>query len=164
MQQKCLKLVTALLLALGLSSLHAQTMYVKQSSGIQTSYDINDVRMITFSSGNLEITKTDNSSATFTVAGLDYLSFTDYTTDLQQVCEDIGTIRIYPNPVDAELNIELPEVGTVQILSLDGKVMLTRQVITSGITIININHLQAGIYICRYINGKDTRAEKIIKQ
>jgi hypothetical protein len=143
---------------------NAQTIYVKQSSGTQTSYAISGLRMITFSSGNLEITKTDNNSTTLTVAGLDYLSFTDYKTDIQMIYEDAGTIRIYPNPVDALLNIELPEAGTVHLLSLDGKVILTRQVNTSGITIISIKHIQAGIYICRYTNGKEIKTAKIIKQ
>ena len=164
MRQKVLKLGTTLLLGLGLLSLQAQTIYIKQSGGIQTSYAISDVRMITFSSGNLEITKADNSSTTFTVAGLDFLSFIDNTTDIQKIYEDVGTIRIYPNPVDAELNIELPEAGTVQLLSLDGKVILTRQVIIPGITIIDINHLLAGIYICRYTNGKKIKTQKLIKQ
>ena len=119
---------------------------------------------MTFSEGNMVITHTDNSSATFTVAGLDYLSFSDYTIDIQLVGKAIRTIRIYPNPVGAELNIELPEAGTVQILSIDGKVMLTRQVITSGVTTLGISHLQAGIYVCRYTDGKKIKTVKIIKQ
>ena len=164
MRHKRLKLGTTLLFGLGLSSLQAQTMYVKQCGGTQTAYALSDIRKMTFSEGNMVITHTDNSSATFTVAGLDYLSFSDYTIDIQLVGKAIRTIRIYPNPVGAELNIELPEAGTVQILSIDGKVMLTRQVITSGVTTLGISHLQAGIYVCRYTDGKKIKTVKIIKQ
>ena len=68
MRHKRLKLGTALLLGFGLSSLQAQTMYVKQIGGTQTAYALSDVRKMTFSSGNMVITKTDNSSAIFSVA------------------------------------------------------------------------------------------------
>lgn len=94
MQHNRLKLGSILMLGLGLSSLQAQTMYVKQSGGTQTTYALDDILKMTFSSGNMVITKTDNSSETFTVAGLDYLSFSDYTTDIQQVDDVAGTIRI----------------------------------------------------------------------
>src|SRR5690554_5092155 len=60
MRHKRLKLSAVLLLGLGLTGLQAQTMYVKESSGTQTAYALSNIQKMSFSSGNLTVTKTDN--------------------------------------------------------------------------------------------------------
>ena len=49
MRPKKVKLSAVLLLGLGLSSIQAQTMYVKKSNGTQTAYPLNSIRKMTFS-------------------------------------------------------------------------------------------------------------------
>ena len=78
MRHKKLKLSAVLLLGLGLTSLQAQTMYVKESSGTQTAYTLSNVRKMTFSGGNATVQKTDNSTGVYAMSGLKYLSFEDY--------------------------------------------------------------------------------------
>lgn len=84
MRHKRLKLSAVLLLGLGLTGLQAQTMYVKESSGTQTAYTLSNIQKMSFSSGNLTVTKTDNSSGVFALSDLRYLNFSDITTDLQE--------------------------------------------------------------------------------
>ena len=100
MKHKRLKLSAVLLLGLGLTGLQAQTMYVKESSGTQTAYTLSNIQKMSFSSGYLTVTKTDNSSGVFALSDLRYLNFSDITTDLQ---EDLSVksqqLKVYPNPV-----------------------------------------------------------------
>ncbi len=151
-----------------LSAAKAQTLYVNQSSGTQTDYSLNNIQKITFSSNTLTVTKADNSSEDYSLDALQYLSFTDYmgntTTEVEAISKETISMKLYPNPVGSELNIKLPEAGTVKILSLDGKILLMQQVNTAGITTLNVDQLKIGIYVCLYSNGKETKTLKFIKQ
>ena len=147
----------------------AQTMYVKESSGTQTAYTLSNIQKMTFSSGNLTVTKTDNSSGVYALSGLRYLNFSDVLTDLQ---EDLSAqnpmLNVYPNPVGDILNIDLTGMedteGTLSILNLEGKIMISLQVNNEGVLSLDISHLPAGFYLCRYNNATVIKTVKIIKQ
>ena len=170
MRHKRLKLSAVLLLGLGLTGLQAQTMYVKESSGTQTAYTLSNIQKMSFSSGNLTVTKTDNSSGVFALSDLRYLNFSDITTDLQEDYLSVQStnLSVYPNPVGDILNINLTgkseTEGTLSILNFEGKTLVTRKVSNEGVLSLDISHLPTGIYLCRYINATEIKTVKIIKQ
>ena len=168
MRHKKLKLRAVLLLGLGLSSIQAQTMYVKESNGTQTAYPLNSIRKMTFSGGNATIYKTDNSTGVYALNGLRYLIFTDITgIGEQPMRPGYANLIAYPNPVADELNIDLTDAtgnGTVSILSLDGRLMHKQKTKGTGIATINLSHLPQGVYICRYSNASEIKTVKIIKK
>ena len=82
MKHQRLKLSAVLLLGLGLTGLQAQTLYVKESSGTQTAYTLSNIQKMSFSSGNLTVAKTDNSSGVYALSGLKHMNFTSTTTDI----------------------------------------------------------------------------------
>ena len=164
MRHKKLKISAVLLFGLGLTGLQAQTIYVKQSSGTENSYVLNDIQKVTFGSGNLTVTKTDNSTGVYALSDLQYLSFADYTTGVQLANSETAIIQVYPNPVGDVLNINVPGAGAIQLLNLDGKVLQSKQVNTEGITTLATGALTKGIYLCRYCNATATKTVKIIKQ
>ena len=168
MRHKKLKLSAVLLLGLGLSSIQAQTMFVKKSNGTQTAYPLNSIRKMTFSGGNATIYKTDNSTGVYALNGLRYLIFTDITgIGEQPMRPGYANLIAYPNPVADELNIDLTDAtgnGTVSILSLDGRLKHKQKTKGTGIATINLSHLPQGVYICRYSNATEIKTVKIIKQ
>ncbi|MDA3818055.1 MAG: T9SS type A sorting domain-containing protein [Prolixibacteraceae bacterium] len=169
MRHKKLKLSAVILLGLGLTGLQAQTIYVKESSSTQTAYTLSNIQKMSFSSGNLTVTKTDNSSNVYALNDLRYLNFSDVLTDLQ---EDLSVqnqiLKIYPNPIGDILNIDLTGMpateGTLSILNFEGKTMLSRQVNNESILSLNISSLPTGIYLCQYANTTGIKTVKIIKQ
>ena len=169
MRHKRLKLSAVLLLGLGLTGLQAQTMYVKESSGTQTAYTFSTIQKMSFSSGNLTVTKTDNSSGVYALSDLRYLNFSNITTDLQ---EDLSVqsqmLKVYPNPVSNILKISLIGMskaeGILSILNVEGKTVLSRQVNNEGVLSFDISHLPTGLYLCRYSNAIEIKTVKIIKQ
>ena len=169
MRHKRLKLSAVLLLGLGLTGLQAQTMYVKESSGTETAYTLSTIQKMSFSSGNLTITKTDNSSGVYALSYLRYLNFSDISTDLQ---EDLSVqsqmLKVYPNPVSNILKISLIGMskaeGILSILNVEGKTVLSRQVNNEGVLSLDISSLPTGIYLCRYSNATEIKTVKIIKQ
>ncbi len=166
---KVLGVATLLTSAFSFSTATAQIMNVKQTAGIEDNYELSNVQKLTFSSGNLTVTQYDDNTEEFALEDLQYVSFTDsdsdsdFSTDAEGINSETQTIKAYPNPVGYELNIEIPEAGTVKIFSLDGKVLITKQV-TSGIATIDVGELNSGIYVCLYSNGKETQTIKISKQ
>lgn len=168
MRHKKLKLSAVLLLGLGLTSLQAQTMYVKESSGTQTAYSLSNVRKMTFSGGNATVQKTDNSTGVYGLSGLRYVSFEDYTVGIKgQIQLNNTHFRAYPNPVNDVLNIDLTGVatrGTISILTLEGKLLQEQK--TNGVNTValNLSHLPQGIYLCRYVSTTEIKTVKIIKQ
>ena len=146
MRQKKLLLCSVLLSGLGLTGLQAQTMYVKQNNGAEAPYALRDIRKMTFSSGSLTLTKTDNSTGVYALNDLQRLSFVDaYVTDVQPELSEATRLQVYPNPVGDVLNIEVPGAGTIQLLNLDGKVLQSKQAKTEDITPLATGELTKGI-------------------
>jgi len=75
---------------------------------------------------------------------------------------------VYPNLVDDKVNIDLRGMneaeGRLCILNFEGKTLLSRQVNNEGVLSLDISHLSAGIYFCRYSTNSDIKTVKIIKQ
>jgi glucose/arabinose dehydrogenase len=76
-----------------------------------------------------------------------------------------GNVRLYPNPAQNILNIEIATAQpfTLQIFDLSGKRLL-QQEITGAQSAINISSLSAGIYVAELQNGSDTLRQKLVVQ
>ena len=169
MKHKKLKLCAILLLGLGLKSLYAQTIYVKESNGTQTAYTLSNIRKMTFSEGNAAVQKTDNTTRVYVLSGLRYLNFTDLSTSIAEYPMQLISANLitYPNPVIDVLNIDLTGfgiIGTISILTLEGKLLQEQK--TDGVNTVTLNLVQLpqGIYLCRYVSTNEIETVKIIKQ
>ncbi len=162
-------LIILIFVCLGPTDLQAQNMYVKENAGTQTAYSLNNIRKLSFSSGKLTISKTDNSYDIYTLDSLRLLSFSD-STSVHIDTENIANqdIRIYPNPVHNKLKIDLTAAahsnGIVNILSLEGKVLKSQEISGTDIISIDMSHLPSGTYICHFRNETEIKSMKIIKQ
>ncbi|OFX23491.1 MAG: hypothetical protein A2041_15135 [Bacteroidetes bacterium GWA2_31_9b] len=124
-----------------------------------------------FSSGNLTITKTDNSSGVYVLSELRYLSFEDFVTGINEsgINENQHqNIKTYPNPVISVFYVDLSgtvnQAGIIYIINLYGRVEKIQPVIGKGVVSVDIGQLPNGIYLCRYSSGKEISTVKIIKQ
>lgn len=169
MRYKKLKLCAVVLLGLGLTGLQAQNIFVKENNGTQTAYALNNIQKMTFSSGKLTITETDNNSGVYDLTVLQYLNFTDLSTSIKAL-EDANNLRLfsYPNPVIDVLMIDLTDAkiinGTLSILNIQGKVLKTKFISSSGIVMLDMRPFPTGIYFCQYKNESGLKTVKIIKQ
>jgi len=169
MKSNKLQLITFLLFVLGLTRLQAQTMYVKEKSGMHKDYTLTSIRKLTFSGGNFNIHQNGNSSSYHSLIGIRYLNFTDLSSSINEYEAALFNIKIhtYPNPVSNVLSIDLEEVeyfGMIKIFSLDGKLVKEQEVNGSSKIAIDLGQLSNGIYICRFSSFSDIRTIKIFKQ
>ena len=167
MKHKRLKLCSVLLLVFGLSGLQAQTMYVKETGGSIDSYALSSIKRLTFSSGNMKIIPMGGSTPTYVLANLRYVSFKN-PAGIFETDQKLSGLISFPNPVNDVLNIDLAGAkdlnGTISILSLDGKLLYTRQITEAGIVSLDVSLLPNGVYICNYSNKTEIKSVKIIKQ
>lgn len=165
---KVLGVIALLTFAFSISTVSAQTMYVKESSGTQTAYTLSNVRKMTFSGGNATVQKTDNTTGIYAMSGLRYLSFKDYTTSIEDpILVGHAHFSAYPNPVNDVLNIDLTGVatgGTISILTYEGKLLQEQKTDGANTVTLNLSQLSQGIYLCRYVSTVEIKTVKIIKQ
>jgi hypothetical protein len=151
MKQKRLKLSVLLFFGFGLTSVHSQTMYVKEKTGIQSDYTLSNIRKLTFSVGNMTVAKNNNDFKVFALNDLRYLNFTDPLTGLEVLPIQGISLLAYPNPVKDILNIQitgsLNNDRTLSIYSLDNKLILNRLINKGSIIIpLDLSSLIDGIY------------------
>jgi hypothetical protein len=168
MRHKKLKLSALLLLGLGLTGVHAQTMFVRETSGTQTSYPLNNISKLSFSSGNIIVDKMTGSPDTYTLTSVRYLNFTDLT-GISEAKPEIAGVKIYPNPANEVLNIQSSSTAgstvVIEVISIEGKILYTHSVnAISDVFQINISNLPEGLYLCKINNGTTIETAKFIKQ
>ena len=145
-------------------------MNVQEKSGTQTSFALNDINKLTFTSGKMTVSpKTDNNTD-FLILDLRYLNFTS-TTSISEI-KRIGNygLKLYPNPVSDVLQIGYETGNTesvlVQILDIQGKVLYQQNLPNhagSNNFIIPVKSLQGGLYLCRLKHGNKLEISRFIK-
>ncbi|MCL2289197.1 MAG: T9SS type A sorting domain-containing protein [Bacteroidetes bacterium] len=90
-----------------------------------------------------------------------------------EVVESVGindlefiNIKIYPSPTSGELRIESGElrVSNVEMLDVFGRKVLSSVSLSSPESVIDVSHLQAGIYFVRISSDIGQVVKKVVKQ
>ncbi len=160
------QLKISVLLLFILTGIHAQTIYVKQNNDTQVSYTLDSLQKITFSSGKLNIYKTDYDTETYTLSDVQYLSFQDYTVGISQTTFLQANLTAYPNPVSDFLHIDLStqtKEGVIQILSIEGRILQEQKTKGNTVVVLDVSRLSSGMYLCRFFNASEIKTVKIIK-
>ncbi len=98
---------------------------------------------------------------------VDNLSFSGIITGVENT-EITGTFRIFPNPANHEIQIDLSGLKSAaqqfEITDLTGRVIVTKQSNGSLLQTISISELPAGNYLLRITSAKGIVTQKISKQ
>jgi hypothetical protein len=161
---KKIYIVGALFLCLGAK---AQTMYVRPIAGNQTTYPVADIQKLTFDNGNMLVTNITGASGTFALSSLRYVSFTDFALGTTTLIEN-NKFYAYPNPASHLLTISgsnlMQGVENIQILSLEGRLLLQQKPTNTTTPQVDISGLPQGMYLCKITNGNQQQIIKFIKQ
>ncbi len=171
MNQKKVRWLIVPLITLCLSGLQAQTfLNVGEKSGALTSFALNDLNKLTFTSDKMTVSPKKDNNTDFLILDLRYLNFTS-TTSISEI-NRIGNygLKLYPNPASEVLQIRY-ETGNaesvmVQILDIQGKVLYQHYMPNhAGINnfSIPVESLPAGLYLCRLNHGSKHETSRFIK-
>ncbi len=167
MLNKKLQLIALLLLGIGLSGLHAQSIYVNENNGTSTGYALKRVQSMHFDAGSLHVIKTDGSMYEYALNELRHLTFTEQTLAIEEAqTASKKLIALYPNPVSHSLHIDLTNVeeGNISIFNMQGQLLQTQKVSNQSALILEVAHLPKGVYFCRYNHLEETQTIKFIKE
>ncbi len=134
-----------------------QNIEVLDQGGNSSSYLLNNVEKITFSSGEMILTKEDESTSSYLVSNLRRLSFDYLVTNQESSVGNDSEVLLYPNPVNNELNLAITEACVVNILSLKGEVLITNEYLEKGEKTILLEGLPSGFYLCQYASEKEVK-------
>lgn len=158
-------------LIMGLVPGLAQRLEINDHQGAFTSYFLNDLNKLTFSSDTITIVRRGGTLESYIIMDVRNLNFTAVTTAVEEafpVPSDIP-FDLFPNPVSDVLHIrlssgeELP--GLIEIISMDGKRIHTCIINRhTEIYELNLAHLPKGIYICRINQGTHYDAARFVKK
>ena len=104
--------------------------------------------------GSYEVTITDDNGCTFVlqVTVDSFVGLDDYSSN---------NFNVYPNPTNGSFNIDTESNGTVEILSLNGKIVYTTT-IEKGKTMLNVTGLAQGVYTLRFVSGSTSQIKKLV--
>lgn len=159
-----------LILGTNLMNVHAQSVLnIENSQNSISSFNLTDIRKLTFSNGSLYITEFNGNSNSYAISNIKKLYFNSSTTGIQDnSTQDNSTqsVEVYPNPVSNlfYLKCNTLENNTiyVEIIDLQGKIVKSEK--TSTNNGIDISNLKNGLYICKLIINDSMKTVKIIKQ
>lgn len=114
----------------------------------------------------------NGTSETYNMESIRYFNFmteTDNFTGFELPNRKSNTkVKVYPNPFINVLSIEsalnINSEVTIHILSVDGKLLLEKQLYSTNDKIeLNVSFLKQGVYVCKLIARGETQNIKIIK-
>jgi hypothetical protein len=171
--KKNIYLITIGFLYLIVSDATSQTLFVKATTGSQSSYPISSVRSITFSSNDIYINKTDGTKTSFSLDNTDDFWFNSTITGLvgNKYSNQISGINIFPNPVENETKISFNLLTTenveIVLYNLTGEqIMKLNEEGTIGYNQISFSlpsSLNNGQYIVQVRSLSQVQTTKLIK-
>ena len=134
-------------------------MYLDENSGNSISYNISNVKKITFNNGNV-LVESPASIDNFLISGTRKITFQQHITNVNDWLQ-LNTYTVYPNPCVNILNIKGLLPNTIfRIINLNGSDVLTGTATNK----IDVSQLQTGVYFITLINQQNHKTLKFIKQ
>ena len=156
------------------SFIHAQSIYFDYTDGTNASYNIEEVRKITFDADVMNLHMLDESLYAWNVSYIGHYEYDESTSNLDGILDEINTmyVQIFPNPAKNNLNVRytLLKQGSVivELYDMEGKLTLQKEL---GLQFsganqhqIDINEIKAGRYNCRIVFENNSVTKKVIIQ
>jgi hypothetical protein len=156
------------LVIVSIASVNAQNLNVLEKGGTQTSLSIHNIRSMVFQSDNLNINLRVGPPVSFMLSNLRNLTFSPLTAIDDPIVESASTLRIFPNPAQDYLNINLNADDNhsleAKIFTIDGRVVLSQRLNNNDeLHTLNVSSLEKGLYYIVLTNSKQLQSAKFFK-
>lgn len=154
-----------------ISSNYAQSnLRLRATDKTYTSFQLNNIRKLSFETTDfVSITNMSGNTTKYNLIDYNYLDFNSIATEITTPTAADNSLRLYPNPVISNLNIQLTtsfnEKLIIEIYTLQGNIIhKASQIALNDLCNINLSELQSGIYFCKVIYGENIAISKFIKK
>lgn len=153
------------------SGVNAQNMFVRNQSGQQETFVIDNISKLSFANGNILINEENGIISTFVIDDIRYVNFIDLiTNNVEYNQSTTSAISAFPVPAANMVNLKFDHnintLAQLRITAMNGKTNYIRDVeLISGQNQIqiNISSLPPGIYCCVLLFENNTKTVKFIK-
>lgn len=163
-------IVIALLFTFGL---RAQSIYFNYTDGTNSSYNLEDVRKITFDADLMNLHFWDGSMYGWNVSTIGDYQYNESSLNVQEWLNSANAweVVIFPNPTSTNLNLRynLPKDDEINIALFDmqGKLFLRKslgkQLSGEQQQTLDVSNLPEGSYVCRIKGQHQTVTKTVIK-
>tara|TARA_B100001094_G_C18155089_1_gene785953 strand:+ start:582 stop:1094 length:513 start_codon:yes stop_codon:yes gene_type:complete len=152
----------------------SQKIHFNYTDSTKSSYDLEDVRKITFSDDVMNLHLLDGSEYSWNVSTIGQYEYEETALNTQEFLDKANAwdLAIFPNPTSTNLNVSfnLPQADDISITlyDLQGKVVLEKNLGTTAVgkhqQVLDISALTNGIYVCKISGGNNSVTKQIIKK
>jgi hypothetical protein len=163
-------LIIAMLFTVGL---RAQSIHFNYTDGTNASYNLEDVRKITFDADLMNLHLWDGSVYGWNVSTIGDYQYNESSLNVQEWLNSANAweVVIFPNPTSTNLNVRynLPKEDdiTIALFDMQGKLILQKkvgkQVSGEQQQTLDVINLPAGSYVCRMKGQHQTVTKTVIK-
>jgi hypothetical protein len=152
--------------------LAAQSVHFNYTDGTLASYNLEDVKKITFDSDVMNLHLQDGSFFSWNVSTIGFYQYDETTINTSELINlaNAWEVGIFPNPTSTYLNVRfnLPHETEISISLFDvqGKLILTKDLgeKKSGehIETLDLKNLAQGKYVCRISSPQNAISKQVI--
>jgi len=152
----------------------AQSIHFNYTDGTDASYNLVDVRKITFNADEMNLHLWDGSLYAWNVSTIGYYTYDPSSLDVENLLKEANAweVNVYPNPISSTLTIRfhLPQAEEVSIAlhDMQGKLLVEKNL---GLRkpgeqqeFLDLTGLAHGTYVCKISGQQQTITKQIIKR
>ena len=153
--------------------LHAQSIDFNYTDGTNDSYNLADMRKITFDADVMNLHLWDGSIYVWNVSTIGYYEYDESSLNVQEWLNNANAwdVNVYPNPTSTSLTVRfnLPQTDEVSIGLYDKqeKLILTKQIGKKETgehqEILDLTNIPQGFYFCRISGQQNTITKTVTK-
>jgi hypothetical protein len=151
----------------------AQSIYFNFTNGTNTSYNLDNVRKITFDNDLMNLHLWDGSIYAWNVSTIGYYQYEQTNLNIQECLNDANSmdVSVFPNPTSSSFNVRFnllkEDIISISLFDMLGNVISEKKIgkLVSGQyqETFDLTNLYQGIFICR-IQGQYQSVTKTILQ
>jgi len=151
----------------------AQSIHFNYTDGTNASYNLEDVRKITFDADEMNLHLWDGSFYSWNVSNIGNYQYDESSLNVQEWLNNANAweVNIFPNPTSATLNVSfnLPKSDELSIglYDLQGKLILAKNLGKKETgpyqEVIDLTNIPKGTYVCRISGQQNTVTKQLIK-
>jgi hypothetical protein len=169
-----IKRVVVLLLFIISKNSFGQSIHFHYTDGANTSYNLVDVRKITFDADVMNLHLLDGSVYAWNVSTIGYYQYDASSLNLQQVLNDMNAlaVMVFPNPTNSILNVQfnLPasEETFLRLYDMKGQLFTEKNlgVLSPGshLAELLLENLAQGTYVIQLLTQHNSVTKQVFKQ
>lgn len=153
---------------------YAQSIHFNYTNGTNVTYNLEDVRKITFDADVMNLYLWDGSVYSWNVSTIGDYQYDESTQSIHEILNSANfwNVNVYPNPTSSKLTVSfnLPQADEVSInlYDIQGNLILSKDTGHIGIgkhqELLDLTDIPPGTYTCSISGQKNMIAKQLIKQ